>query len=163
MRISYRATTLTYLGLCAAHIVISILTPAPKPEPAPAGAVNWDPCSMCMQPPQPVQIATLTFVFGLVTVLIQGLRNRPAPQWVALLAIVALGLMAKHALSLERLCHPNAGAAWLFVGVTMLLCVHHLLPRQSHVAARPRDLPLLHFRSNPPRSATTHPATASTQ
>jgi hypothetical protein len=137
MRISYRLTAIAFLIVYVAPPIATSFFPSPPTPPAAStpsdpGTVTWDPCILWEQIPTLVRLSTVTLFISFLTVLIQGLRNRPAPRWAPILALLTLGPAINHQLWRVHACYSNVQTAtfWISNSAIALLCIHHLLPRR---------------------------------
>ena len=87
---------------------------------------------MWEQLPQSVRLGSLACL-GLPIVLVQGLRNRAAPLWLATAALVGFVITAHHWLWRVQTCYSTAGvtAFWIESAAICLMCLHHIVQRPT--------------------------------
>jgi hypothetical protein len=131
MRISYRLTAIAFLIVYVAPPIIASYLPSPADASTHS---DWDPCFSVVWEQMPVmaKLSITTLFISFLTVLIQGLRNRPAPRWAPILALLAIGPTINHQLWRVHACYSNVQTAtfWISNSAIALLCIHHLLPRR---------------------------------
>lgn len=129
MRVNYRWSS----GLVIAAVIASLaidshfgLERARDPK-----AAGWDVCSMWEQLPAVVRLAGSVCFLGLPIVFVQGLRNRAAPVWLAIVALVGFAITVDHWLWRVQTCYSTAGETgfWIECGVVVLMCLHHIIQR----------------------------------
>jgi hypothetical protein len=131
MRISCRFTAIAFLVVYLVPPIIASYLPSPADASTPS---DWDPCFSVMWEQMPVmaKLSITTLFISFLTVLIQGLRNRPTPRWAPILALLAIGPTINHQLRRVYACYSNVQTAtfWISNSALALLCIHHLLPRR---------------------------------
>ena len=135
MKLSYRLTSGVVLVILLLGVTIGSLAPSPLPQVSPPtseqGAVGFDPCGMWRQIPPIERLSVLLFLGSLLVLMVQGLRNREAPRWLALGNLITLGLLAKYEWWQVSHCYTKLDIGTCFVSVSalVLMCLHRILRR----------------------------------
>jgi hypothetical protein len=139
MRIRYRISSgvvLVAVGLliASALLPISALHPTVAKPAAEGGAVGWNPCLMWEQIAPTVRLAALALLGAFFVHLVQGLRNRPAPRWLGIAGLIALGLTVNQQFWQVMRCYTALDTLLFFVWVAAvgLMFLHHIAQRQVH-------------------------------
>jgi hypothetical protein len=135
MRISYRISSGAVLATVGLLIVTNALLPVAqqRPKATEQGAVGWDPCSLWEQMAPTVRLATLVCFGAFLVHLVQGLRNRPAPRWLGIAGLPALGLTVNHQLWWINRCSTPSHELEYFIWVAAvgLMFLHHAIQRHA--------------------------------
>lgn len=137
MPISYRWTSGAALVLLTLPIVEMFLPPAPlRPryiQPH-SGAVGWDPCSLVAQLHPMYKLIVLVCFGAYVVFLVQGLRSRSGPRWLAVAGALALLLWIESdwwRVSAGCVSNRSIAILLLWAGTACLMFLHHLVQRPS--------------------------------
>jgi hypothetical protein len=136
MKISYRITSVVVLvvtaGLFAVPDSLTVRPSVPSTGPE-HRASAFDPCSMWIQMGLLVQLVALVWIGTLLSLWVQGLRNRTLPRIVAIVSLVALGFKVRNE-AWRAPCYSNTaiGLSAIWVTAVALMCLHHLLQRPAH-------------------------------
>jgi hypothetical protein len=86
------------------------------------------PCGMWEQVPVRTRLGALAGFGSFCVLIIQGLWNRAAPRWVALLCPISLGVMLEHTWWATYHCAARALliAELIFLTMLCLMCIRHL-------------------------------------
>lgn len=127
MKIGYRVSS----GAVLVAWIVEMRLPVPRH----VQTGGFDPCYLWEQMPADEKLAVLVFFPALLVLLVQGLRNRPVPRWLAIAALVALGPVAKDLIRQQSLCgrQPNFGF-YCWAGAVVLMCLHQMLQRPPNIA-----------------------------
>ena len=128
MRVSYRWSS----GLVIVAYGLSLVSDSlfGMAKPAKLG-LGWDPCSSWEQSRLLFTLSKLICTIAVPTMLVQGLRNRAAPRWLAILAFPAVFLVSQHWLWRVQSCYSTAGTTgfWVDVSALCIMCLHHIIQR----------------------------------
>jgi len=127
MHSRYRITSLAALAATALLCLSGLL-------PGPRRPVSFDPCMLWVQVPFLVKLATALLFYAFLVFLLQGIRNRPGPRWLAVVGLCSLLVLAHDRLWWWQSCstpsHIAIDCLWGAAMSTMLL--HHALqPRRA--------------------------------
>jgi len=139
MRLSYRTTTA--LALTTFVLLLSgesLFNPSRVPVPeaaAEVGVVRSDPCMMWEQIPATVRLSAFVWFGSFLVLLVQGLRNRPVPRWLAIVCLIALVPSVNHELWRVQRCYTtlNAVAFWIWISAVAVMCLHQVVQRPLRV------------------------------
>jgi hypothetical protein len=135
MRISYRAVSslvVTALVLISAIGFLFDKSPVSVPTTVSGtGIVQFDPCMMLDQIPASVRLDTFVWCGSFLALLVQGMRNRSAPRWLALVCLVALGPIVSQEYWRLQHCYTKLGTGifWIWISAVSLMCLHQILQR----------------------------------
>jgi len=121
MKINYRLTSGAALGTVALAIVSSFL-------PRATGTVGSVLCStMDDQFDTMPKLVSLVMLGAYFVFIVQGLRNRSGPRWLAIAGVLALFLPIATDWRISAGCYSTAGVAvrFLVAGVVGLMFLHH--------------------------------------
>ena len=131
MKIPYRVTS----GMAAAATVVlpivsAFLPPRPsRPLPqASDGAVAWDPCTTWVQYAPMYRLVLLVCLAAFTVFMVQGLRNRPGPRWLAIAGVPALAAaIMSDWWQMSADCYSAGSVKLLFLwaGIVSLMFLHH--------------------------------------
>jgi uncharacterized membrane protein YhaH (DUF805 family) len=149
VRISYRVVSsvvaTTFVMVFAVELLFDnphVPRSASVPE---IGAFQIDPCTMWEQIPATVRLSTIISLVTTLILLVQGLRNRSVPRWLAILCLVALVPTINHEYWQRQECYSKLSATllWICILATGLMCLHQIIWRQpmkkAAQASRPRE------------------------
>lgn len=134
MRISYRAVSSVVVSILVLLLTMEFLLDklrVPATTVGETGIVQFDTCVMWEQIPASVRLSTFVWCGSFLVLLIQGLRNRSAPWWLAVMCLVALGSMLSHDYWRLQHCYTKLGIAgfWIWTSAVSLMCLHQILQR----------------------------------
>lgn len=141
VRVSYRVTSAlvvgTYALLIASNLLFAWLRPPVAPPVVGAGAFQFDPCAMWDQMPATELVSNMAWFGSFTVVLVQGLRNRSAPRWLAVLCLVVLGPTINYQLWNVKHCLTtfNTVGFWVCTCEVALMCLHQIVQRPRQVTA----------------------------
>ena len=122
MRISYRLTSSLIIVFWILSIVYTAFQGRGGPQPiGQDGTATFDLCGMWEQVSPIKQLAVLIAAPSLLAVFVQGLRNRAAPRWVILVALVGLTV----SLVYDSWGIENCWTVWSFIelGAVLIMCI----------------------------------------
>lgn len=128
MKIGYRVSSGAVLVAFAADFVVGTWfhgTPPPR-------ATGFDPCHLWVQMGVMEKLSPLVCFVSSVVLLVQGLRNRPAPRWLAVSGLVALPVSVWLSLWRVMPCYGGPAKTSFFLCIVALIWMHlhHLLQRR---------------------------------
>lgn len=136
MKVSYRVTSsvfvISYVLVIASQLLVNGLRGHESATVDEVGVAQFDPCTMWEQMPATVVLSSIVWFVSFVILLVQGLRNRSAPRWLAITCLVALGPTVNHNLSWRlQHCYTKVGRVgfWICVSAVGLMCLHQILQR----------------------------------
>lgn len=138
MKVPYRVTSGT---AAAATIVLPVvsrylpLRPARPLPQAPDGSIVWDPCTAWVQYAPMYRLVLLVCIAAFTVFVVQGLRNRPGPRWLAIAGVPALAAaIMSDWWRISAGCYSTGGVAFVFLwaGIVSLMFFHHAVqPRAT--------------------------------
>ncbi len=94
MRFSYRLTSVLVIAIyviwAASEALLNSSPTRVLKENLETGVIQFDSCLMWEQIPAAVRISNLLWFGSLLALLVQGMRNRSAPRWLAIACLMAL-------------------------------------------------------------------------
>jgi len=121
--VSYRWSSNLAIGLVAVGLVA-----LPSELLPPVWSEGGDDCSLVTRSaPDFVGLAMLLGMIALPVLCIQGLRDRPAPRWLAVAGCLGLGVFAADYMGSLSWCYTTIGSAEFCVCYLGLvaMCLHH--------------------------------------
>jgi uncharacterized membrane protein YhaH (DUF805 family) len=146
MRISYRVVSAVVLATFLSLYVIGLLFDkalVPAAKVAEPGVVQFNVCNMWEQIPATVRLSTIVSFVTTLILLVQGLRNRSVPRWLAALCLVAPFPSINHEYWQRQECYTKFGATlfWICVFAVGLMCLHQIFQRPPTKKAAPTSRP----------------------
>lgn len=116
---------------------LRLISSPPRTTP-PTVEVGWDPCMMWEQIPFIVKLAILYWLGLLLTLIVQGFRDRSAPRLLAIAGLIAQGIAVKHDLWFVTSCYTGIRVVgfWGWVFTSALLFLYHTLRRSTPIPKR---------------------------
>lgn len=139
MRFSYRMTSALFIAAYVIFVASGLLfNPSLKPAIQTNLDVNvfqLDLCTMWEQVPAALRISTLLCFGSLLVLLIQGMRNRSVPRWLAIACLITLIPTVNHELWRVQQCYTTLSKVgfWVCISATVLMCFHQMFQRPDRV------------------------------
>jgi hypothetical protein len=134
MSISYRWTTIpVLLAFACSAVVHGLIQSAALTD-------DLNPCFMWEQMSTMSRLSVLIWFVSFPVLVVQGLRNRPVPWWVAAASLISFGGVLKYEGWRWIACNttrPEIIAELGRAGTVILMSVHQLLGRSHFLSHRP--------------------------
>ncbi len=147
MRASYRVVSSIVATTFVLVFAIELLfdnSHVPRPASvSEIGAFQIDPCTMWEQIPATVRLSTIVSFVTAVILLVQGLRNRSVPRWLATLCLVAPVPTINHEYWQRQECYTKFTATllWICFFAAAVMCLHPIFQRPPKKKAAPTSRP----------------------
>jgi hypothetical protein len=133
MNVSYRWTAIPVLLAFACSAVVHLLMQSA------ALTDDLNPCFMWEQMSAMSRLSVLIWFASFSVLVVQGLRNRPVPWWVAAVSLISFGGVLKYEGWRWVACNttrPEKIAALGRAGTVILMSVHQLIGRSDFLSHR---------------------------
>jgi uncharacterized membrane protein YhaH (DUF805 family) len=148
MRASYRTVSSIVATIFVLVFAIEFLFDkalVPAKTVAEPGVVQFNVCTMWEQIPATVRLSTIVSFVTTFVLLVQGLRNRSVPRWLAALCLVAPFPSINHDYWQRQECYTKFSATlfWICIFAVAVMCLHQIFQRpptkKAAQTSRPKE------------------------